>query len=146
MLDAVFVRMAACIGLLVAGGCGHGGTTAKNGVISCRAPDADRPLCVESEPYNDDMRLVAISQCRESGGRVGTECPTEDLVGSCERVNQASVEKRQPWEFSKRSRMYYYSVPGALAGPPDVAMLKAQCEQQQGRGSTGQWTGKDGGS
>ena len=132
------VATVACV-LLVAG-CGHSGTASQSNVISCRSPDADRPACVEYEPYNGDMRLVASNQCREGGGTVGTSCPTELMVGACDYVNTASFKDRKPWEFSRRSRSYFYDAPGAAAGPPNASILKKQCEGDGSRGVAGRWT------
>jgi hypothetical protein len=128
---------AACV--LTVAACGNGGTASQGGLVSCRAPDADRPTCIEDEPYNDDMRLVAVSKCREAGGKVGTACPRNDLAGSCETVNTATFENRKAWEFSRRRRTYYYAVPGAAAAAPDVSVLKKECEQQGPGYAGGQW-------
>jgi len=116
-----------------------GGKHAASGpdFVACRLADADRPTCAEVEPYSDDMRLVAISKCRESGGTVGSECPTSNLAGVCAKE---TGKDRQPWEFSKRTRTFYYQVPGAARGPLDVARLKEDCERIEPRSTPGHWT------
>jgi hypothetical protein len=125
---------------LVLAACGHSGTASHGNVISCRAPDADRPTCNEDEPYNDDMRLVAISKCREAGGVAGTACPTVNLAGSCDRVYETPGKKRQSWEYSRRGRAYYYEVPGAAAGPLNLQQLRKECTEPPSGGTPGQWT------
>jgi hypothetical protein len=123
--------------LLVAAACG--GKHAANGqdFVACRLADADRPTCAEIEPYNDDMRLVAISKCHEGGGTVASECPTSELAGVC---TTETGKDHQPWEFSKRTRTFYYQVPGAARGPLDVARLREDCERVEPRSISGHWT------
>ena len=137
---------AAALPLLIAGGCGSAGSDKEANVVSCRSPDADRPVCVEYEPFDDNMRLVATTQCREAGGTAGSRCPTEGLVGICDKVVVAAGQKPQPWEFSRRNRSHHYAVPGAVNGPPDVARLKAECTAEGPRLTPGVWTDAKAGS
>jgi len=123
--------------LIVAAACGGKHPANGQDFVACRLADADRPTCAEIEPYNDDMRLVAISKCRESGGTVASECPTSDLAGVC--ATEAGKD-HQPWEFGRRTRTFYYEVPGAARGPLDVAHLKEDCERVEPRSTPGRWT------
>ncbi len=132
--------------LLAAAGCSHSGGDPQANVVSCRSPDPDRPVCIEYEPFNDDMRLVATTQCREAGGTAGSRCPTEGLVGTCDRVVVAEGQKPQAWEFSRRNRSHHYAVAGAASGPPDVAKLKAECTAEGPRLTPGVWTDAKAGS
>jgi hypothetical protein len=136
----VLALAAGGLGLLALAGCSHPGGEQKANVVSCQSRDADRPVCIEYEPFDDDMRLVAVTQCREAGGTPGSSCPTEGLVGICDRPVVTDDKDRKPWEFSRRNRTHHYAVTGAVSGPPDAAKLEADCTAQRPRVIPGVWT------
>ena len=107
---------------------GCGGPPPDPNLMSCKVTEGSHAECMEYvRPRSDLSRSSIFAQCRDGGGVIVDACPTENLIGTCERA----TDPRQPTSLSERVRMKTYFEPGGV-NPPDAGRLRKQCDAGAG--------------
>jgi hypothetical protein len=120
------IRLSAMFAAAVMSGCG--GAPADKNVMSCKVTEGSHAMCLEYvHPRLEELRVAILAQCRDGGGVIVDACPTENLLGTCERT----TDPRNPTTLSEKVRMKTYFQPGGL-NPPNAERLHKQCDTGAG--------------
>lgn len=110
--------------LLAAAGCSSDPTPAEtNGPMSCDRQMEVRSMCVEYlEPRSPLYRESIFAECREGGGKLVDECPTENLVGICEQPQ----DERLANTMARTLRVHHYLAPD-VATDDEIGAIAERC-------------------
>ena len=110
--------------LFAAAGCGSEPTPAEaNGPMYCDRQMEVRSMCVEYlEPRSPLYRESIYAQCREGGGKLIDECPTENLVGVCEQPQ----DERLANAMARTLRVHHYLAPD-VATDDGIEAIAGRC-------------------
>jgi hypothetical protein len=120
----VMTRAFVAAALIAAAGCSSEPTPAEaNAPMHCDRQLERRSMCAEYiEPRSPLYRESIFAQCREGGGKLVDECPTENLVGVCEQPQ----DERRANTMARTVRVYHYLEPD-LATDDEIAAIADRC-------------------
>ncbi len=109
---------------LAAAGCSSEPTPAEaNGPMYCDRQMEVRSMCVEYiEPRSPLYRESIYAECREGGGKLVDECPTENLVGVCEQPQ----DERLAHTMARTLRVHHYLAPD-VATDDEIEAIAGRC-------------------
>lgn len=121
---AVAMRGAVAALLLAAAGCSSEPTPAEaNAPLYCDRQLELRSMCVEYlEPRSPLYRESIYAECREGGGKLVDECPTENLVGVCEQPQ----DERLANTMARTLRVHHYLAPD-FATDDEIGAIAGRC-------------------
>lgn len=118
------LRAAAVLIAAFASGCSSEPTPAEaNGPMYCDTQTEVRRMCVEYlEPRSPLYRESIYAQCRENGGKLVDECPTENRVGVCEQPQDESLAHT----MASTLRVHHYLAPD-FATDDEIEAIAGRC-------------------
>jgi hypothetical protein len=118
------LRAAAVLIAAFASGCSSEPTPAEaNGPMYCDTQTEVRRMCVEYlEPRSPLYRESIYAQCRENGGKLVDECPTENRVGVCEQPQNEALAHT----MARTLRVHHYLDP-SVATDDQIAIIADRC-------------------
>lgn len=120
----VAIRAALAAVLLAAAGCSSEPTPAEaNAPLYCDRQLEVRSMCAEYiEPRSPLYRESIYAECRDGGGKLVDECPTENLVGVCEQPQ----DERLASTMARTVRVHHYLEPD-FATDTEIEAIAARC-------------------
>lgn len=120
----VMARAAGVAVLLAAAGCSSEPTPAEaNAPMHCDRQMEVRSMCAEYiEPRSPLYRESIYAECRDGGGKLVDECPTENLVGVCEQPQ----DERLANTMARTVRVYHYLEPD-VATDDEIEAIAERC-------------------
>jgi hypothetical protein len=118
------LRTAAVLIAAFASGCSSEPTPAEaNAPMHCDTQTEVRRMCIEYiEPRSPLYRESIYAQCRENGGKLVDECPTENLVGVCEQPQDEDLART----MASTLRVHHYLDP-KVATDDQIAIIADRC-------------------